>query len=110
MHRRDLAQIADESSNLLAAQPLTPLHTHKPKRQHAHAAMARPSKVPAPAAAVASLKKARKGKGSLWSSLLFKHPGVVGMGILALAFCVVISVWRPLTPQQFARQWYVRAS
>ena len=70
--------------------------------------MARPSKVPAPAAAVASLKKARKGKGSsLWSSLLFKHPGVVGMGILSLAFCVVISIWRPLTPEQFARQWYM---
>lgn len=66
------------------------------------------SKAPAPAAAVASLKKARKGKGSsLWTALLFKHPGAVGMGLLSLAFCVVISVWRPLTPEQFARQWYV---
>lgn len=68
--------------------------------------MTRPSKGPS-AAVVTSLKKVRKGKGSLWSSLLLKYPGAVVMGLLSLAFCVVITLWRPLTPEQFARQWYV---
>jgi len=87
----------------------TPPHTNTQDRQHAQQAMARPSKVPPAAAPIAFLKRKSKGS-SLWSSLFFKRPGLVAMGILSLAFCVVISVWRPLTPEQFARQWYVYGS
>ncbi|GAB5037601.1 Hypothetical protein NocV09_09100060 [Nannochloropsis oceanica] len=67
--------------------------------------MVRPS-MGSSAAVAASLKKVRMGKGSLWSSLLLKYPGAVVMGLLSLAFCVVISLWQPLSPEQFARQWF----
>ena len=99
-HRR---QLAHKNSSLLGRTTHLP---HTNPRQHAQEAMTRPSKGSS-AAVAASLKKVRKGKGSLWSSLLFKYPGAVVMGFLSLAFCVVISLWRPLTPEQFARQWYV---
>ncbi|EWM26018.1 hypothetical protein Naga_100150g5 [Nannochloropsis gaditana] len=53
---------------------------------------------------VAVMKRGRNSKGI--ASLIGKYPGALAMGLLSLAFCWIVSFWRPLSSEQFARQWF----
>lgn len=86
--------------NIDEMQELTPADTARMQRIMPRRTAFIGTRLPKP---VAVLKRGRNSKGI--ASLLGKYPGALAMGLLSLSICWIVSFWRPLSSEQFARQW-----